>query len=164
MLRAHPECFITPSGLCEGIPRHATHYHSLLSLSIMHGITLIVAPCPSIIPKLHRLALANSGMGLLNMNNGPNNRNVQQVPASGVTLLMAYTLSSAFTCYYGLTGKRMNLWAFPPFILIRQSADSAQCELLCLKIMKITVHVIKDYGYTSTLSNMVPLMLNLHIH
>lgn len=55
--------------------------------------------------QLRRSALADSGMGLLNMINGPNHRDAPQIPASGVTLLMAYTLSGAFTYYYGRMGK-----------------------------------------------------------
>lgn len=111
------------------------------------SLSLLVSPSLQGWGQLHRLALANSGMGLLNMIDGPNDRDVTQVPASGVMLVMAYTLSSAFTeHYYGQVGKRRIYENSFSFIFIRQSADSAQCELFCLKIVKIIVHVIKDYG------------------
>lgn len=85
-----------------------THYHSLLSLSIMHCITLAVSPCLSKIPRLGSAAPFGSvqlRLGLFNMINGPNDGDTPQVTASGVTPLMAYTLSSAFTHYYGQMGK-----------------------------------------------------------
>lgn len=88
-------------------------------------------------------------MGLLNMINGPNDRDIPQVPASGVTLLMAYTLSSAFTYYYGQMGKGgIYENSFP----LSSSSD----RVLTLhnnvryyvsdKTVKITVHTIEDNG------------------
>lgn len=79
------------------------------------SLSLPVSPSFQGWGQLRRSALADSGMGLLNMINGPNHRDAPQVPASGVTLLMAYTLSGAFTYYYGQMGKftRIHENSFP---------------------------------------------------
>lgn len=132
-----------------------THHYSLLSLSIMHGIPLAVSSCLSIIARLGSaapLARANWGMGLLNMINVPNDRDASQAPASGVMLLMAYTLSSAFTYHYRQTGKG---WIYENLFFFSSSLD----RLLTLhnvshyvqtKIVKITVHVTENYGWHFT--------------
>lgn len=146
-----------------------THYHSLLSLSIMHSITLAVSPCLSFIPRLGSaapLALANSGTGLLNMINGPNDSDVPHVPASGVTPLMAYTLSSAFAYYYGQMGKgRIYENSFP---------FSSSVRLLTLhnvsyydsKSWRSPYMSSKGHGwyFTCTSGNRFSLMPNLHLH